>query len=243
VQENKTHSQESLQKLFVEEFRRAGKNPPPECKIGFHAYTGLTNTIRARNGRVLVRISDLLVQAPREILRSVLAILIHKFFRHPIDDEIRLRYRRYINRPEFRRQVHQIRRKRGSKRLSSPQGRCFNLMSLYRELNQVYFENQLRIRHISWSQRANRVTLGHFDSAHSAIIINRRLDSPHVPTYVVSYVIYHEMLHASLGEELAGDGRQIHHRRFREAEQRFQEYTKATEFIQTRYQHLIRRDR
>jgi hypothetical protein len=238
VEKSRTPSKGLLHRLFIEEFSRIGKDSVPECEICFYAYTGLTNTIRARNGRILIRVSDLLADAPPEILRSVVAILIHKLFRFQIDEEVRLRYRRFIGQPEFRQRLQRVRRQRGSKHLSSPQGKVYDLLPLFQELNQTYFKDKLRIRHVCWSQRANRTTLGHFDSAHGAIILNKRLDNSRVPPYVVSYVLYHEMLHAYLGEEQSGNSRRIHHRRFREAEKRFRYYSEAKSFIRDRYHRL-----
>jgi len=233
-----TPPEDLLRRLFVEEFQRVKATPVPECEPSFYPYRGLTSTIRSRNGRVLVRVSDLLTDAPPEILRSVMAILINKLFRSQVDEEIRLRYRRFVNRPEFRQQVNQIRRQRGAKRISSSTGQVFNLTAMFQELNKTYFDNKIMVRHLSWSQKAGRTTLGHFDSAHEAIIVNKRLDNPRVPRYVVSYVLYHEMLHAFLGEELTRHGRRIHHSRFREAEKRFQDYSKAKAFIEDHFHGL-----
>lgn len=227
-----------LQRLFVEEFQRVRSTPVPKCKLSFYPYRGLTSTIRFRNGRILVRLSDLLADAPPEILRSVMTILVSKLFRFEVDDKVRAHYRRFVNQPQFRKKVSQIRRQRGVKRLTSPKGKVFDLLPIFASLNDVYFDNQVEIRHLSWSQRANRTTLGHFDAAHHAIIINKRLDNPKVPLYVVSYVLYHEMLHAFLGEETSGEGRRIHHRRFKEAEKGFPDYSKAKAFIRDHYSDL-----
>ena len=220
-----------LRRIFLDEFQRVRKEPAPETEIVFYPYRGLTHTIRARNGRILIRISDLLVDAPQEILRSVVTILIGKLFRSPVSEGTKSSYRYFVSRPEFRKRVKRIRQLRGEKRLSSPLGQVFNLESIFHELNEVYFDNEISIRHLSWSPKAARTTLGHFDSAHEAIIINRRLDNPLVPRYVVTYVVYHEMLHALLGEEMTGNGRRVHHKRFREAEKRFPDYARAKAFI------------
>lgn len=167
-----------------------------------------------------------------------MAILINKLFHSQILEEFRLPYHRFVSRTEFRKQVNQIRRQRGVKRLSSPVGDVFNLLSIFEELNETYFTSRLIVRHLSWSQKANRTALGHFDSAHEVIVVNKRLDDPRVPRYVVSYVLYHEMLHAFLGEDLTGAGHRIHHKRFREAEKRFRHYSKARAFIRDRYNGL-----
>ena len=130
------------------------------------------------------------------------------------------------------------RRQRGVKRLSSYRGQFHDLLSLFKKINETYFENKIEIRHLSWSQKPTRTTLGHFDAAHETIIVNRRLDNPRVPQYVLSYVIYHEMLHVLMGEELTENGRRIHHNRFRKAEREFEEYSEAKAFIRDHYHRL-----
>jgi len=227
-----------LSQLFQKEYQRVKVAPAPECQVSFYPYRGLTSTIRSRDGRILIRISDLLSDAPGEVLQSVVAILIGKLLGTQVDDQIRLQYNQFVNRPEFRHRTMRARRQRGVKQLSSSKGRFHDLLSLFNEINKTYFENKIRIRHLSWSRKPTRTTLGHFDAAHETIIINKRLDNPRVPPYVLSYVIYHEMLHALLGEEFTENGRRIHHRRFREAEKKFEEYSKAKAFIRDHYSRL-----
>jgi hypothetical protein len=202
----------------------------------------LTSTIRSRKGRVIIRVSDLLTDAPPEILRCVVTMLVSKLLGVEVDGAIRTRYRRFVNQPGFRKRLQLMRRRRSGKRLTSPKGQVFDLTHIFEQLNRSYFQNQVEIRHLSWSQKANRTTLGHFDSAHQVIIINKRLDDRMVPRYVVAYVLYHEMLHAFLGEEISVNGRRIHHRRFKSAEKQFADFARAQAFIRDHYPRLISRN-
>ena len=59
--------------------------PFPEVEVRFFAFANLNNTIRLRQGRVLVRLSDLLEGAPDTVLHSIVHILIAKLYRQPID--------------------------------------------------------------------------------------------------------------------------------------------------------------
>jgi len=167
-----------------------------------------------------------------------MAILIGKLLDTQVDDQNRLQYNRFVNRPEFRKKTMRARRQRSVKRISSPRGQFHDLLPLFNKINGTYFENKIRIRHLSWSQKPTRTTLGHFDAAHETIIINKRLDNPRVPQYVLSYVIYHEMLHVLMGEELTENGRRIHHSRFQKAEKEFDGYSKAKAFIREHYSRL-----
>ncbi len=93
-----------------------------------------------------------------------------------------------------------------------------------------------------WSQRRHRTVLGHYDPAHDAIVLNRGLDDHQVPAWVLEYVLFHEMLHAHLGEQTCGGQRFVHHAEFREAEKRFVEFDKAKKFIRTGWPVLAAED-
>lgn len=200
-------------------------------RVSFRPYARLSNSIRFRNGHFEIRLSDILEDAPPEVLLAALTVLTSKLLRKPIPNPARLTYQSYVALPETREKVRNVRRTRGQKKLGSPLGKVFDLRLLFREVNAAYFSGQLHVRHLSWSPRENRRTLGHFDAAHSAIIINRRLDSRLVPKYVVTYVLFHEMLHAYFGEEFRNGRRSIHHSAFHEAEKEFADYKKAKRFL------------
>ncbi len=179
-----------------------------------------------------IRISDMLGTAPFEVLEAVLGILLCKFLRRRKGAAAFDRtYREYVASPAVRERMRVVRRRRGTKRLTSPQGRHFDLAPLFAKLNRLYFEDRVRVRHLSWSPRASRRILGHYDPAHETIVVNRRLDHPLVPRHVVEFILYHEMLHAFLGEEDCGSQRRFHHPEFRRAERRFVDYARAKAFI------------
>jgi predicted metal-dependent hydrolase len=72
--------------------------------------------------------------------------------------------------------------------------------------------------------KLSRTILGHYDSAHATIIISRVLDSPTVPSYLVEYLVYHEMLHIRYPVERRGHRRVVHSQEFRAAEKKFPRY-------------------
>lgn len=216
---------------FTSILRRIGGPRARSARVEFYPYTRLTNAVRLRDGHYEVRLSDILEQAPSEVVISALSVLAFKILNRPVPPEVRQPCQSYVARPEVRSRIREVRRTRGRKHLVSPVGKVFDLKHLYDELNASYFSGRLAVRHLSWSRRKNRRSLGHFDAAHNAIIINRRLDSHLVPKYVVSYLVFHEMLHAHFGEEYRNGRRNIHHAAFRKAERSFRDYRKATRFI------------
>jgi len=60
------------------------------------------------------------------------------------------------------------------------------------------------------------------------IRIHPLLDAPFVPTWFLEYVIYHEMLHAVVPEEIDEFGRRkVHTREFYKRERQFHCYSRA----------------
>ena len=75
----------------------------PEISVKFFAFANINSTIRMREGKLFVRISDLLEGAPESVLKSLAHILVAKMYRKPIERVHLLRYRRYVSGHELTR--------------------------------------------------------------------------------------------------------------------------------------------
>jgi hypothetical protein len=101
-----------------------------------------------------------------------------------------------------------------------------NLKDVFDRLNGLYFGGRLQVS-ITWGrsqgrQRRTSIDFGSYDAEQRMIRINPALDRPWVPRPFVDSIVYHEMLHASLGVRSLGNGRrEIHSVRFREEEKEF----------------------
>jgi len=117
-------------------------------------------------------------------------------------------------------------------------GDHYNLSEVYQSVNALYFENKLDLP-ITWfgskkSVPKRRLTLGTYNSRSQLIKIHRLLDQAHVPYHVISYVVYHEMLHHVLPPiKERWQKRKIHHAAFKAREREFQEYSLIKEFHKT----------
>lgn len=173
---------EGLHEIFQETFGelRPGTSLP-ELKIEFFAFANVNNTIRLRQGKLLVRLSDLLEGAPETVLRALAHILLAKMYRQPIDRRHAARYRRYVASHEIVRKAHLVRQMRGHKRLLSARGRFYDLETVFEELNARFFHGLMARPRLSWSLTKTRRILGHYDPAHNAIIISRIFDHPACP--------------------------------------------------------------
>ncbi len=203
----------------------------PELRIEFFAFANVNNTIRLRNGRLLVRLSDLLEGAPETVLRAIAHILLAKIYRQPIDRGEAARYRKYVGSHEIVRKAHLVRQIRGRKMLRPARGHFHDLDLIFEELNFRFFHGLMARPRMSWSQRRTRRILGHYDPAHNAIIISRLFDHPALPRYVLEYIVYHEMLHLRYPVRLRGSRRCVHSKEFQAEEKLFPQVTEANAFL------------
>jgi len=203
----------------------------PEFKIEFFAFANVNNTIRLRDGRLLVRLSDLLEGAPETILKAIAHILLAKMYRRPIDRGQAARYRKYVASHEIVRKAHLVRQMRGRKLLLSPRGHFYDLDAIFEDLNHRFFQGLMARPRMSWSQTKTRRILGHYDPAHNAIVISRIFDHPAMPRYVLEYIVYHEMLHLKHPVKLRGSRRCVHSPEFQAEEKLFPGVADANAFL------------
>jgi predicted metal-dependent hydrolase len=203
----------------------------PEISVEFFAFANVNNTIRLRDGRLKVRLSDLLEGAPESILRAIAHILLAKMYRRPIERASATRYRRYVSSHEISSKAHLVRQMRGRKRIASARGRIYDLDRIFDELNVRYFYGLLARPRMTWSQNRARNSLGHYDPAHNAIVVSRVFDHPRVPRYAVEYIVYHEMLHLKHPVKLRGSRRCVHSTEFQAEERLFPHLADAQRFL------------
>src|SRR5258708_24431491 len=103
-----------------------------------------------REGRLLVRLSDLLEGAPATVLQAIAHILLAKMYRKPVEREAATRYRRYVSSQDISRKAHLMRQMRGRKRLHSAQGRTYDLEAVFEELNARFFHGLLARPQMTW---------------------------------------------------------------------------------------------
>jgi hypothetical protein len=223
---------DGLLHIFQETYRELRpRDPVPELKVDFFAFTSIKNTIRMREGRLLVRLSDLLEGAPSSVLQAIAHILLAKMYRRPIEREASTRYRRYISSHDITRKAHLVRQMRGRKHLHSAQGHTYDLEAVFEDLNSRFFHGLLARPQLTWSRNHSRNSLGHYDPAHNAIVVSRIFDHPRVPQYAVDYIVYHEMLHLKHPVRLRGSRRCVHSAEFQAEEKLFPQLEEVKRFL------------
>jgi len=224
---------ERLLPIFQESYRELRPRAPiPDLTVEFSPFANINNTIRLREGRLLIRLSDLLEGAPEPVLRSISHILLAKMYRKPIERNHATRYRRYVSSHHITEKAHLVRQMRGRKRIGTAQGRFYNLESVFDDLNVRFFYGLLARPQMTWSRDHARNSLGHYDPAHNAIVVSRVFDHPRVPRCAVEYIVYHEMLHLKHPVKLRGSRRCVHSAEFQAEERMFPDLERARRFLQ-----------
>jgi hypothetical protein len=194
----------------------------PQIQVEFRRYANASAKIQFTSGILRVQIADTLARAPHDVHQALAEILLAKLFRRKPPTESHRHYRRYLNRPEVRRDLDRVRSQRSRrKQIEDPKGQHHDLVALFEELNVAYFFGLMARPALGWSRQVSRTLLGHYDPSHHTIVINRMLDRADVPTLAVAYVLYHEMLHLRHPAEHRGVRRCVHTRAFKDEEKRF----------------------
>ncbi|HEV2137127.1 MAG TPA: SprT-like domain-containing protein [Terracidiphilus sp.] len=218
--------------IFQEEYRALRPRAPmPPIVVRFRRFTSLNTTIRLREGRILVSLSDLLEGAPESVIHAIAHILLAKLYRKPIDSMHNVRFKRFASSAAVIRQTELIRNARGSKRWLGPQGHYYNLEEVFDALNLRYFGGLLGRPELTWSEHHAKRSLGHYDAAHNTIVVSRVFDRPSSPRYAIEYLLYHEMLHLKHPVKMRGLRRCVHSREFKAEEARFPWLAEALAFI------------
>lgn len=207
------------------------RTPVPGITVEFCEFANANATIRIADGVLLVRITDILRDAPAPVTEALAYILICKLYRKPVPRACSHRYRLYLNRRDIRNEMQRVKRERGRKQISGPEGRCYDMVELFEDLNHRFFGGLMARPDLGWSLRPSRTTLGHYDPSHHAIVLSSILDRPEVPRMAVEYVMFHEMLHLRYPVDHRGARRCVHTPEFKAAEQQFPALKEAREAL------------
>ncbi|HTV05870.1 MAG TPA: hypothetical protein VME86_10930 [Acidobacteriaceae bacterium] len=203
----------------------------PSFDIRFRRFTSLNTTIRLREGRLKISLSDILEGAPEPVLHAIAHILLAKLYHKPIDAAVNNRYRRFATSEAVVRQSERIRQTRGRKRISTARGDHYDLDEIFDSLNMRFFHGLMGRPLLTWSEHSARRLLGHYDSAHNTIMISRVFDRHGTPRYAVEYLMYHEMLHLRHPVKAKNGRRCVHSRAFQEEEKFFPELELARKYL------------
>ncbi len=223
---------ESAEEVFRRVHREIKpRTPVPPLAVEYKAFANADSHVRLENGRIEVKITDLLAQAPPHVTEALAHILLGKLYRKPAAPQYDHRYRLYLNRKDVRHKIDESRRTRGRKHHLPAQGEVHNLEEIFESLNQTHFGGMMVRPALGWSHVRSRTRLGHFDPSHGMIIISRLFDDPKAPKLALEYVMYHEMLHLHYPVLHTGTRRCVHSKDFKTHEKQFPQFEEAKKLL------------
>ena len=111
-------------------------------------------------------------------------------------------------------------------------GRYYDLEEVFRKCNERNFRGKMpRPKILHWSARVNHSTMGSYNQKEDSLMVNRGLDKAAVPSYVLDFIMYHELLHKALGIKNSGGRRMAHTAEFRKYEQAHPDYERAEAYL------------
>ncbi|HEV7645592.1 MAG TPA: SprT-like domain-containing protein [Pyrinomonadaceae bacterium] len=220
-----------IKNFYIAAFEQPGKKRAPEIDIRFYPYIGINNTIRLRDEKAYIRLSELLADAPLYVHRALAVILVSKLMRRKMPPGANRLFNDYILQSHIRDRSEESRKTRGRKLVSSATGRFYDLNQMFGQLNEHYFGNALPKPVLTWSQTKTRRILGHHDATHDTVVISKSLDNQNVPAYVVEYILYHELLHIKHPIEVINGRQRKHSPAFKRDEKKFPYYEQAERWL------------
>ena len=193
----------------------------------FHPYRSLRHTIEWNHKFIRLKISQILSDAPQNILEDLAIILLAKVYKCKPDKAIKDSYRAYAESIKDR----IPKRKKSIPKGYNPRGKSFNLKDIFNKLNIKYFHNKLTVKYLGWSKSKSYTRLGYYDKERNLLVISKIFDSKKVPLQVIEYLVYHEMLHIYIPTKTVNGRRQIHSEEFKVLEQNFPEYIQIQNWI------------
>ena len=209
-----------LEKIFAtiqkDYFNKKYKN----IEVGFHKFRSLKHTIEWTPWRIRIKVNEHFRYAPAKIIELLAIILLAKVYRIRVEKEIRSEYNAYV---EIIKESLPVRKHNRLDAYKSD-GDVFNLVEIFHQINEIYFDNTLQMPTLGWSRKKSYWRLGFYDEDRQLLVISRVFDQRGVPEDIVRYLVYHEMLHIHFPAERKNGRRIIHPPAFRKKERMFPDY-------------------
>ena len=127
-----------------------------------------------------------------------------------------------------------------------PEGKHFDLQRIFDQLNERYFSGRLRGYEVKWGRRRKQrpkdyFVFGTIQEEDRVIRINPQLDQAFVPSWFLRYILYHEMLHSVVPDQVFTSGRRrVHTEEFNRRERKFYGYSRARRWEQENLGRFLR---
>lgn len=197
---------------------------PRHLNISFYHISPLYK-YQQKGNTIEVTIQECFIFAPDPVLRTILVNTLCS-----LPDKSNNLIREYTSDPKYQKKRESL------EYLAIPPdsysaGEVHDLNTSFNRVNDQYFNGRITQPHLTWSKRLTRRKFGDFQGDINTITISRSLDHPQIPTFVVDYVMYHELLHKELGTKQVNNRRYTHTPEFRKAESKYERIKDAQKIL------------
>jgi len=216
-----------LNRIFEEVHRKHFARLNRRVEARFYPYRSLRHTVEWNTRRISARVSMHFKHAPRHILEILALILFSKVYRQKVQNQLRKIYRIYSQ--DLQRNLPVLPAR--SLERYQPYGKYHNLEKIFKELNHTHFNDQIYVAKIGWSIKKSYRRIGFYDTRRKLLVISNVFDNHRVPVKVVEFLVYHEMLHVVIPEQVGKSRRILHPPEFRRLERAFPDYFSINRWI------------
>jgi hypothetical protein len=190
----------------------------------FHLYLVNQDSLWRKNSyksKLLLKVNEGFLSAGQDTWDALIQTALRR--RDPVSEQ---RVRGFGNSEEFSEVLFEL-ETFAAPVLTAAQGQFHNLNESYERVNLGYFQGKMPRPNLVWSQIRTVQTFGHYQANRDTVMISLSLDHPTVPSSLVDYLMYHELLHKKHGATVVNGRYLVHTAAFGEDEREFSDYEVA----------------
>ena len=197
----------------------------------FYPYAELRHSWRRRPEGTYFRVSDYLDSSSEAILSSLAGYLLSKASRDECPPGRADAYLAHSRSREMWQPKKELYLSRARSLSLCAKGDARDLSVVFDYVNACYFEGRFGSPLLAWASESPSRRLGFYFEPLDLMAVNKVLDSPSVPRYVLEFVMYHELLHCALAPRATPSRHIYHTSEFRERERAFSMYEDAERWL------------
>ena len=167
---------------------------------------------------VLLRVNEGFLPADRKVWEALIGTALHQ--RHPKHDHL---VRGFAESEEFSEVLFEL-ESFAALPATASQGQHHDLEESFHRVNQAYFGGSIARPNLVWTRTQTFQTFGHYQPGRDLVTLSLSLDQPEIPSSLVDYLMYHELLHKKHGTTVVNGRRVVHTSAFKRDEQGFLDY-------------------
>jgi len=187
-------------------------------------------------GALTIELSNLFLDASDEVQECLALVILSKSYKVPYLPTMWNHVKDFLAQDHVVKKGQRIFLQTSNLVMGTGKGDHHDLSEVMKGIKEGYFKEQgFKEPAVVWSRRRTHAKFGYWMGDYDVVVINRILDHPEVPAYVVGYVLFHELLHKKHGSINLSGARECHYHNFNLDEKRFDKWKEAEAFLDKVY--------